>query len=224
MNKIAPKEIYRTMKSRIILLHYAPGTYLDLQKLAEEFCTSSTPIRGVLVRLQAEGLVNQVPNSRPTISSVSWDKLYEAYEIRQYLTKLLAELVIERATQNDIQKLKHVIKDFDTCPTDLDSLILLDDKAHEVINSFARNDMLSRALKMSRYSMVRCRSLGSSVDETTQSLIRSFSSMLDAIEGKDTALLDQVMKDHVNNLMIQMKARIEALTTNMSALEFSGEG
>ena len=211
MKKMSPEEIYEIIRNRILLLHYAPETYLDLQKLAEEFLVSFTPIRGVLIRLQAEGFVNQIRQSRPTISSVSWDKLYKAYEIRQHLTKLLGKLVIERATQNDIQSLKHVIGELKTCTTDLDSLILLDDKVHEVINSFAQNEVLSKALELSRHWMVRCRGLESSVDETAQSLICSFSSMLDAIEKKDVALLNQVMKDHTDNLMVQMKARIETV-------------
>lgn len=211
MKKMLPEEIYEIIRNRILLLHYAPETHLDLQKLAEEFLVSSTPIRGVLIRLQAEGFVSQIRQSRPTISSVSWDKLYKAYEIRQHLTKLLGKLVIERAAENDIRNLKHVIEELKTCTTDLDSLILLDDKVHEVINSFAQNDVLSEALRLSRHWMVRCRGLESSVDETAQSLICSFSSMLDAIEKKDVALLNQVMKDHTDNLMVQMKTRIETV-------------
>jgi len=222
MTKMSPEEIYEIIRDRILLLHYAPETHLDLQKLAEEFLVSSTPIRGVLVRLQTEGFVNQIRQSRPTISSVSWDKLYKAYEIRQHLTKLLGQLVIERATQNDSQRLKHVIEELKTGTTDLDSLILLDDKLHEVINSFAQNDMLSKALKLSRHWMVRCRGLESSVEETVQGLVLSFGSMLDAIERKDTARLNQVMKDHVDNLMVQIKARIETVTTNVCALAFKG--
>jgi len=211
MKKMSPEEIYEIMRNRILLLHYAPETYLDLQKLAEEFLVSFTPIRGVLIRLQAEGFVNQIRQSRPTISSVSWDKLYKAYETRQHLTKLLGKLVIERATQNDIRSLEHVIGELKTCTTDLDSLILLDDKVHEVINSFAQNEVLSKALRLSRHWMVRCRGLESSVDETAQSLICSFSSMLDAIEKKDVALLNQAIKDHTDNLMVQMKTRIETV-------------
>jgi DNA-binding GntR family transcriptional regulator len=45
------REIYRTIKDRILFLEYKPGQILNENTLAEEFGVSRTPLREVLSRL-----------------------------------------------------------------------------------------------------------------------------------------------------------------------------
>ena len=53
------QRIHRALRDRICLLEYLPGQQLGEKELAEEFGTSRTPIRRVLGRLEAEGLIER---------------------------------------------------------------------------------------------------------------------------------------------------------------------
>ena len=55
--RIAPDEIHETIRDRICLLEYAPGSLLREAALAAEFGVSRTPIREIMQRLAQEGLV-----------------------------------------------------------------------------------------------------------------------------------------------------------------------
>ncbi len=56
--RLSADEIHATLRDRICLLEYAPGSLLREALLAEEFGVSRTPIREILQRLAQEGLVS----------------------------------------------------------------------------------------------------------------------------------------------------------------------
>ena len=51
------ERLYRTIRDRICLFEYPPGGRLSEEELAAEFSVSRTPVRRVLARLEAEGLI-----------------------------------------------------------------------------------------------------------------------------------------------------------------------
>ena len=53
----AHNRIYRALKGRLAAGHYPPGLRLDIQRVADEYRSSATPVREVLMRLVGEGLV-----------------------------------------------------------------------------------------------------------------------------------------------------------------------
>ena len=63
------REIYRTIKNRILFLEYNPGQILNENTLAEEFGVSRTPLREVLSKLVWEHLA-RILNSLQSPSQV----------------------------------------------------------------------------------------------------------------------------------------------------------
>jgi len=66
------KRIYSEIKRRIVFLDYRPGQILYTKQLMEEFGVSLTPIREVLICLEAEELVYMVPNRGAYVREVSF--------------------------------------------------------------------------------------------------------------------------------------------------------
>ena len=58
------EQIYRTIREKIIDNKYRPGEMLNIDKLAEEFGVSTTPVREVLLRLEGAGLVTKKRGKR----------------------------------------------------------------------------------------------------------------------------------------------------------------
>ena len=84
--------IYKTIRERISLLKYEPGTVLSEAELASEFAVSRTPIRKVLQRLHYEGLT-EVRNGVGTIvTDINLKTLKEIYDLRMRLAELMGEL------------------------------------------------------------------------------------------------------------------------------------
>lgn len=84
--------IYKTIRERISLLSYPPNTVLGENDLAEEFNISRTPIRRVLQRLHFEGLVDIRIGVGTVVTDIDMKTMKEVYDLRMYLTELIADL------------------------------------------------------------------------------------------------------------------------------------
>jgi DNA-binding GntR family transcriptional regulator len=86
------ERIYQTLRMRICLLDYAPGERLREEDLAEEFGVSRTPIRRVLVKLEAEGLLRSVHGVGTIVTDIEVEELAQVYELRVELAELVGKL------------------------------------------------------------------------------------------------------------------------------------
>jgi len=84
--------IYRTLRSRICLLDHPPGERLREEDLAEEFGVSRTPIRRVLVKLEAEGLLRSMHGVGTIVTDIDVDELEQVYQLRVELAELIGKL------------------------------------------------------------------------------------------------------------------------------------
>jgi DNA-binding GntR family transcriptional regulator len=84
--------IYQTLRTRICLLDYAPGERLREEDLAKEFGVSRTPVRRVLVKLEAEGLLLSVHGVGTIVTDIDVNALAQVYELRIELAELVGKL------------------------------------------------------------------------------------------------------------------------------------
>lgn len=84
--------IHQTLRERITLLEYRPGTVLDIDALAKEFEVSRTPVRSVLQQLAYHGLVISRHGVKTCVAPVDFDQVHEAKQFRSHLAELIGEL------------------------------------------------------------------------------------------------------------------------------------
>jgi DNA-binding GntR family transcriptional regulator len=84
--------IYNALRTRICLLDYPPGERLREEDLAEEFGVSRTPIRRVLVKLEAEGLLLSVHGVGTIVTDIDVEELEQVYQLRVELAELIGKL------------------------------------------------------------------------------------------------------------------------------------
>lgn len=94
--------IFQELAISIVEGRLPPGEEVNSAELARRFSTSRTPVREALLLLEREGLVIVPPRRRPYVSPVAISQVREIYEIRASLYALVSELVVERATDDDI--------------------------------------------------------------------------------------------------------------------------
>ncbi len=84
--------LYDTLRNRISLLDYPPGTKLSEEALAAEFGVSRTPLRRVLGWLESEGLLKSVQGVGTIVTDVDIDALAQVYHLRMELAELIGKL------------------------------------------------------------------------------------------------------------------------------------
>ncbi len=82
----------------------APGEVLSSVELARQFNSSRTPVREALMLLEQEGLVEIRARRRPRVAEPSLKEVQDTYRVRQNLLALGARLVVQSATDADIEE------------------------------------------------------------------------------------------------------------------------
>jgi DNA-binding GntR family transcriptional regulator len=94
--------IFQELAVSIVEGRLAPGHEVNSAELARRFNTSRTPVREALLLLEREDLVIVPPRRRPYVSPVALSQVREIYEIRASLYGLVSELVVARASDEEI--------------------------------------------------------------------------------------------------------------------------
>ena len=100
------QRIHRILRDRICLLDYVPGFHLSEEELAHEFGTSRTPVRRVLGRLEAEGLVERRHGVGTIVTDVDLASLEQVYRLRLELASLMGRLAPLRCGDADLALLQ----------------------------------------------------------------------------------------------------------------------
>ncbi|MCD6435220.1 MAG: GntR family transcriptional regulator [Clostridiales bacterium] len=144
MKELANLEIYNELKRRIIGLEYKPESAICEKDLIDEFKVSRTPIREALLRLAQVGLVEMKPRVGTFVTQINLDKVKYAYEVKENLEGLAAELASQRATDEEIKQLFEIIERFKSYDIveDYKKCIEDDQRFHRIVRNASRNPIL----------------------------------------------------------------------------------
>lgn len=200
------KEIYKTLKERIVFLDYEPGQQLREQVLRDEFGIGRTPLRETLIRLQCEGLVTVVPNSGTYVATVGFQQLRDVFEIRKDLANLAGRLSALRATKEEIDKMRNLLKKMKD-EHNSKRLMKLDSQFHDLFNQATQNKVLANFMRQLRNQAVRIW-----VFPRDKSFFhcfqKDFESLLDAVEMKDEKSSAKILQSHLQHFIDQVKEQL----------------
>ena len=136
--------IYHSIRERITLLQYPPGTILDIDALAAEFEVSRTPIRSVLQQLAYHGLVLSRHGVRTSVAPIDFERLREAKDLRSHLAELIGVLSPLPPSQAGIDLMSEAERECRELieSPDLETFARIDIKVHQSISTLIGNRQL----------------------------------------------------------------------------------
>ena len=205
-----PEEIHATIRDRICLLEYAPGSLLREAALAVEFGVSRTPIREILQRLSQEGLVKSRNGVGTLVRPLDFDQIEDIYEMRLRIAPLIGELsprpvlqphVSARRTCWGVRRLspRFDLRDYWNVNHDL----------HFVVGGLIGNVALAEMWDRFYFQAARmwydlARSLGA---EVARSLVREIEDTLEAMRSGDVLAVGFIQRTYIAYGLRQLRAR-----------------
>ena len=104
------EETVRNLRNAIIRGRLKPREHLIERELCELTGVSRTSVREALRQLEAEGLVESIPNKGPCVAAVTPETARDVFEIRASLESLLYRLFAERASSDQIKTFRREVK------------------------------------------------------------------------------------------------------------------
>lgn len=199
-----PDRIYSALRKKIIHLELAPESVLNLSDLAKEFEVSRTPIKEVLISLQAEEWIMR-QGSHFIVTPLSLERIREITEIRMVIEVQANIWAMERITPAETKKLsdlKQQILAFNAESSNQD-IVDFDFSLHHFIFSLTKNANLARILERIlshylRFWLAIPRQIDHK-DFFTETL-----KLMDAIMAKDEALIRECTTHHIRNPVAQI--------------------
>jgi DNA-binding GntR family transcriptional regulator len=99
-------EIAFRLQAAILDGEFPPGTHLQQDELCARFGVSRTPVREALRKLQAQHLVDLVPNKGATVRTPTKTELAEVYVLRAELEGFAAQLAAPNITPEGLAALQ----------------------------------------------------------------------------------------------------------------------
>jgi DNA-binding GntR family transcriptional regulator len=89
---------------------FAPGKWINIERLAKDLGVSRTPVSQALKVLESEGLVKHMPNQGIRMASMTMDMALDLYLVRGLLEGLACKLATDKIDKKTILRLETILK------------------------------------------------------------------------------------------------------------------
>ena len=195
-------QVLEVVRKGILDFQLKPGQRLIERELMESLGVSRATVREVVARLASEGLVTIIPQRGAIVTVLSVAEAADIYEMRVALEALAVERFIERATDEQVGRLRAVFGELEAVPTDADdnnARLRAKDAFYQVLLAGAASPPLTQMLTMlqDRVRLLRWTSL--SAPGRPEESVREIRAVVEAIERRDTAAATEASATHIRN-------------------------
>lgn len=203
--------IAEELRDAIVAGKLAPGERFSEEKLAASLKVSRVPLREALRRLETEGYVTFLSNSEVAVSKPTSEEIEDYYSITGVLEGLAARLAVERASAEEISRLRELHQQLKEAyqEKDLERYFEANSRFHEFIADIARNERLHRLIDQMRQEIQKTRILSLHLPQRLDFSMREHDQILDAFLKKNSELAETVVMKHLNNQMSALKKMLE---------------
>ncbi|MDQ9023265.1 GntR family transcriptional regulator [Acinetobacter sichuanensis] len=129
------------VRNAIITGYFPSGKRLVERTLCEELGVSRSVVREVIRYLEAEGLVEILPNKGPIVSLLNWEIASQIYEIRLLLEQSAVEDCTKNLTSESRTQILELLADLDQAFTEdnIQNIITISTKLYATIFSTAKH-------------------------------------------------------------------------------------
>ena len=203
------EKAYTQIKGKIITAKMPPGSVINVAQLMEEFALGRTPIREAIKQLQMENLVMVTPRKGMYVADIAVTDLLQIFEVRVELESFSTKLAALRITEQEINKLQKLAKDYQKAdPADRDALIKLDGGFHALIAKATHNKFLIKEIEYYYNLSLRIWYIALNYAKPEEIDVNAHIEILKAIQARDAESAGSRMRKHIQDFHKTIKQYI----------------
>lgn len=196
-------QVFRTLRSSIVMMRLAPGAALSEQEIAARLAVSRQPVREAFIKLSEVDLVRVVPQRGTFVVKISAKAVTDARFVREAVECAIARRACGGISQQAIDSLRATVSDQRAAAraTNLEAFFVLDDAFHRGLAEAAECAYAWKVVEEAKAQMDRVRFL--SVPDATpmDRLIAQHQKILDAIAAGTAPAAEQAMRKHLREIL-----------------------
>ncbi len=214
-------QIAESLRRAIIAGELEPGSRLVERDLCERFEVSRGPVREALRQLSAEGLVRHEPHRGPTVESVSEQDVRDLYRVRGSLEGLAGESFAQRATDEEMERLREAGRQIETLSPDdpPERLITVKNEFYRALLDGAHSPVISDSFTRLNNRISQYRRLSMSRPGRLAETKAEIAAVVAACAARDAGAARRACEDHVARAATAALEQVPNLTDNRSELD-----
>ena len=201
--RIAPTALYQEvaerLRQRIFAHELTPGTWIDEQKLADQYGISRTPLREALKVLASEGLVELKPRRGCYVTELSPRDLDDIFPLMALLESRATHEAVNNASSADIKQLSDIHAKLESSAREdrIPDFFEANQEFHRKLQELADNRWLLSVIQDLRKVLKLSRLHSLSLEGRLQQSLAEHRTIMKAIESRDIPQAEKGMYDHI---------------------------
>lgn len=188
-------------------LVYKPGEILRKPEICEALAVSRSPVADAVARLQAEGMVDVVPQAGTFVARFSMREIREGAFLREAIEVAAIELVASRITDEQLLLLRRnlTVQAALVADGDIGGFYATDAAMHELLLSFTGFPRLAQVADTAWLHVNRARQLILPVPGRVQATLAEHQAILAALEARDPVEARAAVQRHLRQLITYLE-------------------
>ncbi|MBQ0018053.1 MAG: GntR family transcriptional regulator [Clostridiales bacterium] len=208
-NQPLSTSLYLDIQHDILAGELPPGTKLIEQTICKKYNVSRTPVREAFRQLEADGLIENIPNRGAFVIGLSKRDISDMFDLRNLFEVQAVEWAILRMTADEIDALKETVEfmEFYTLKDDAEKVLAFNSQFHSLIYAGTKDRLLQKTLTAYQTYLKHSAPARTYTGEYLATILEEHKAIFEAFEIKNVAAGRKAMEHHMENSKLRRMAK-----------------
>lgn len=192
--------LYADLQADILSGVFPDGSKLTEQAICKKYNVSRTPVREAFRQLEADGLIENIPNRGAYVTALSKRDISDLFDLRSLFEVQAIEWAIKRMTSDDIDNLRETVEfmEFYTLRGDIDKVLMFNSQFHSILYQGTKDRMIQKTLSTYQTYLKHSAPAKTYTGDYLKIILEEHKAIFDAVESKNPAAGRKAMEYHMD--------------------------
>ena len=191
--------LYSELQTGILSGVIPDGSKLTEQAVCKKYNVSRTPVREAFRQLEADGLIENIPNRGAFVTGLTKRDISDLFDLRGLFEVQAVEWAIRRMTSEDIDQLAETVDfmEFYTLKSDVEKVLTFNSQFHSIIYAGTKDRMIQKTLAIYQTYLKHSAPAKTYSGDYLKTILEEHKAIFEAFETKNTAAGRKAMEYHM---------------------------
>ena len=201
--------LHQEIQKDILSGELKSGSKLTEAAICKRYSVSRTPVREAFRQLEADGLIENIPNRGAFVTGLSKRDISDLFDLRTLFEVQAVEWAIKRMSSEEIDNLAESLEfmEFYTLKEDVDKVLSFNTQFHNIIYASTKNRMIQKTLSIYHTYLKYSAPHKTYTEESLKAILEEHKAIYDAFEARNTAAGRKAMEYHMEQSKLRRIAQ-----------------
>lgn len=197
--------LFQELQKDILSGKIPTDTKLTEAAVCKNYNVSRTPVREAFRQLEADGLIENIPNRGAFVRGLTKRDISDLFDLRSMFEVQAVEWAIKRMSEEEIDALRETVEfmEFYTLKDDIEKVLTFNTQFHGIIYAGTKDRMIKKAL--STYQLYLKYSAPAKIytKDYLAAILEEHKSIFAAVESRNVAAGRKAMENHMSQTKLR---------------------